>query len=42
MSEKTYPVPTHLKKNAFINHETHRKWYQQSLNDPEAFWAKHG
>ncbi|CAF26692.1 acetate--CoA ligase [Bartonella quintana] len=42
MSEKIYPVPTDIKKNALINEETYQKWYRESINDPEAFWAKHG
>ncbi|AQX18942.1 MULTISPECIES: acetate--CoA ligase [Bartonella] len=42
MSEKTYPVPMHLKKNAFIHYETYQQQYQESINNPEAFWAKHG
>ncbi|MDD9333250.1 MAG: acetyl-coenzyme A synthetase N-terminal domain-containing protein, partial [Bartonella sp.] len=42
MSEKTYPVPMHLKKNAFIHYETYQQQYQESIKNPEAFWAKHG
>ncbi|WP_407965423.1 acetate--CoA ligase [Bartonella sp. C271] len=42
MSEKTYPVPMHLKKTAFIDYETYQQQYQESINNPEAFWAKHG
>ncbi|ATO57946.1 acetyl-CoA synthetase [Bartonella sp. 1-1C] len=31
----------HLKKN-FIHYETYQQQYQESINNPEAFWAKHG
>ncbi|EJF74712.1 acetate--CoA ligase [Bartonella alsatica] len=42
MSEKIYPIPADIKKNALINEETYQQWYQESINDPETFWAKHG
>ncbi|MCL6229155.1 acetate--CoA ligase [Bartonella bilalgolemii] len=42
MSEKIYPVPMHLKKTAFIDYEVYQQQYQESINNPEAFWAKHG
>lgn len=42
MSEKIYPIPDNIKKNALIDEETYQQWYQESINDPESFWAKHG
>ncbi|WP_336287499.1 acetate--CoA ligase [Bartonella sp. CB60] len=42
MSEKIYPIPANIKKNALIDEDTYQKWYQESINDPETFWAKHG
>ncbi|WP_455476938.1 acetate--CoA ligase [Bartonella sp. B41] len=42
MSEKIYPVPNHIKKNAFVDKDTYEQWYQESINDPETFWTKHG
>ncbi|MHC5305940.1 acetate--CoA ligase [Bartonella sp. LJL80] len=42
MSEKIYPVPSSVKKNALIDHDTYLQWYDESIKDPEAFWSKHG
>ncbi|WP_455476233.1 acetate--CoA ligase [Bartonella sp. B17] len=42
MSEKIYPIPADIKKNAFINEDIYKQWYQESIHDPETFWAKHG
>ncbi|WP_336276667.1 acetate--CoA ligase [Bartonella sp. CB178] len=42
MSKKIYPILDDIKKNTFINEETYQQWYQESINDPETFWAKHG
>ena len=42
MSEKLYPVLEAAKKNTLINNETYLDWYQESIQDPEGFWAKHG
>jgi acetyl-CoA synthetase len=30
------------KSGALIDDETYRRWYQESVADPEAFWGKHG
>ncbi|CAA0109260.1 Acetyl-coenzyme A synthetase [Zhongshania aliphaticivorans] len=35
-----YPVHTKVRDTAHINTETHTTLYQQSLETPEAFWAK--
>ena len=39
MSEKIYPVPTEWKKNAIIDDVKYGEMYQQSVDDPEVFWA---
>ncbi|MCO6188019.1 acetate--CoA ligase [Rhizobium sp. L1K21] len=41
MSQR-YPVLKAAKKRALIDDETYRKWYKQSVKDPEEFWGKHG
>ena len=30
------------KKNALIDAETYKKWYRDSIKDPDKFWGKHG
>jgi len=30
------------KKRALIDGETYRKWYKDSIKDPDKFWGKHG
>jgi len=42
MAGKTYPVPASFKKNALIDRETYQQWYQDSVDDPDTFWARHG
>jgi len=42
MAEKIYPVPAISKKNALIDMETYQQWYQESLANPDTFWARHG
>lgn len=42
MSEKIYTVPSSVKKNALIDNETYLRWYDESIKNPDAFWAKHG
>ena len=40
MSEsKIYPVPEQFAKTAHINSEQYEAMYQQSIEDPDAFWA---
>ncbi len=36
----TYPVNPELSKNAVISAEEYQKMYQQSIDDPEEFWAE--
>ncbi|MEW8505257.1 MAG: acetate--CoA ligase [Candidatus Thiodiazotropha sp.] len=41
MSEiKTYPVPAEFAAQANINDEQYQAMYQQSISDPEGFWAE--
>lgn len=42
MSVKTHKTKAAWKKNALLDDETYQKWYKQSVNNPEKFWAKHG
>jgi len=42
MTEKIYPIPVNFKKNALIDAETYRQWYEESIRDPDTFWARHG
>jgi acetyl-CoA synthetase len=40
MSDKIYDVPADWQKRAFIDDAEYKKLYQQSLADPNAFWAE--
>ncbi|MEX0346638.1 MAG: acetate--CoA ligase [Rhizobiaceae bacterium] len=43
MSEvKKHKVKAAWKKHGLIDNDTYLKWYKQSVNNPEKFWAKHG
>jgi len=42
MSEKLYPVLAEAKRNTLIDNATYLEWYQESVSDPDSFWAKHG
>jgi len=42
MAGKTYPVKAHFRKNALLDSETYQQWYEESLRDPDTFWARHG
>ncbi|MGZ4960036.1 MAG: acetyl-coenzyme A synthetase N-terminal domain-containing protein, partial [Methylomonas sp.] len=35
-----YAVKPEIAKNAHIDAETYRRLYQQSIADPETFWAQ--
>ncbi|MBU1220079.1 acetate--CoA ligase [Myxococcota bacterium] len=37
---KIFEIPTNLKETAYINNEKYLEMYQQSVQDPEGFWAK--
>jgi acetyl-CoA synthetase len=38
--EKTYPIPTQVEANAWINGQLYETLYQQSIDDNEGFWAE--
>ena len=42
MSDTVFPVPADIAENALIDKDAYRDLYQQSVDDPEGFWAKHG
>ncbi|MCZ4281090.1 acetate--CoA ligase [Kiloniella laminariae] len=43
MSDATvFPVPENLAEKAWVDESRYLQMYQQSVEDPEAFWAKHG
>jgi acetyl-CoA synthetase len=37
---QTYPVKSEIAKNAHINNEQYLTLYQQSIEQPEVFWAE--
>ncbi|AMM86378.1 acetate--CoA ligase [Martelella sp. AD-3] len=42
MSGKTYPVLKPAKTRALIDANKYEKWYQESVEEPEIFWDRHG
>ncbi|MCH9665372.1 MAG: acetate--CoA ligase [Gammaproteobacteria bacterium] len=42
MSDKKYPVTADFAQNALIDNAKYTKMYQESINNPESFWNKHG
>ncbi|MBB4253360.1 acetate--CoA ligase [Rhizobium sp. BK008] len=42
MSEKIYPVSKPVKARALIDKEKYLKWYEESVENPDKFWGKHG
>jgi acetyl-CoA synthetase len=42
MSEHVHPVQPQWRERALIDDETYRRWYAESVEDPETFWAAHG
>jgi acetyl-CoA synthetase len=38
-ASQTYPVKANIAKNAHINNEQYLALYQQSIEQPEIFWA---
>ena len=40
MSGKVYPVPSDWAKNALIDADKYQEMYDQSINDPDGFWAE--
>jgi acetyl-CoA synthetase len=39
-AKKLYPVPESYKKNTLLTPELYNEMYEQSVNDPDAFWAE--
>jgi len=39
---KTHPMPEALKKGAHLNAESYKRMYQESVDNPESFWAEQG
>ncbi|MEM7001285.1 MAG: acetate--CoA ligase [Pseudomonadota bacterium] len=37
---QVYPVPTNYRDNGYINADQYQKMYQQSIEQPESFWAE--
>lgn len=37
-----YPVKDNIKATTHVDNEKYLQMYQQSVQDPEAFWAEHG
>jgi acetyl-CoA synthetase len=42
MEVKVHPVLESAKARALIDNETYLKWYKESVENPDAFWAEHG
>ncbi|TAU55632.1 acetate--CoA ligase [Rhizobium leguminosarum] len=42
MESHRYPVLESAKVRTLIDNETYREWYKQSVENPDAFWGKHG
>ncbi len=42
MSSAVFPVPAHVKSRALIDNDAYLNLYQQSIDDPNIFWAKQG
>ena len=41
MSEKVYPVPSKWKRQAYVDDAAYRAMYEESIKNPDKFWAKH-
>ncbi|MDU6412383.1 MAG: acetate--CoA ligase [Yersiniaceae bacterium] len=37
-----HPIPAAIAEHTLINPEQYQQYYQQSVDDPDAFWAEHG
>jgi acetyl-CoA synthetase len=42
MSQKIYPVQKPVKSHALIDKAKYEKWYEESVENPDKFWGKHG
>ena len=38
----TYPVPAHIAESTLVNAQQYQSMYQQSVQDPDAFWGEQG
>ncbi len=36
---KNHPVPENFKSKSFITQEKYQQWYEQSISEPDTFWA---
>lgn len=41
-TQDLYPVPSTFEKNALVNNDKYEEMYHESINDPDAFWGRHG
>ena len=37
-----HPVKDNIKKHTHADNDTYLSMYQESVNDPQGFWGKHG
>jgi acetyl-CoA synthetase len=42
MEIKVHPVLESAKARALVDNKTYLKWYKESVDNPDAFWAEHG
>ncbi|WP_172724404.1 acetyl-coenzyme A synthetase N-terminal domain-containing protein, partial [Neorhizobium tomejilense] len=42
MAIERYIVPRTIRTRAVINKDKYEKWYEESVEDPDKFWGKHG
>src|SRR5512132_1559359 len=42
MSEQVFAVPEQVAKSAWIDNDKYLKLYEQSIKNPDGFWAEHG
>ena len=42
MSNNIFPPSDKFKANAIIDKQRYEEMYSESINDPDAFWSKHG
>ncbi|MBT6119077.1 MAG: hypothetical protein HOH66_14535, partial [Rhodospirillaceae bacterium] len=42
MHKEVFPVPEEWAKRAWADEAKYMKMYEQSVSDPEAFWAEQG
>jgi len=40
--QSVFPVPADIAKSALVNEDRYREMYDQSISDPDGFWAEHG